>query len=203
MRWVFKIKYDDSTTEAKRQVARYKAQLVIQGYTQVQGVNVEESYSPVIAKEILRMMLTLGAVLNDEIDAMDAITAYLNGEIDCEIYVKHPPGFGTAIHPRDVLRVLRRVYGLKQAPCLWFQILAIYLREQGYTQLVKDRCVFTKVMDGRSVNIGVYVDDLVIMAPTKDMMTTIKHVLSARFRMHNLGPLKFILGFHIVRDRSQ
>ncbi|KAF0744196.1 hypothetical protein AaE_008496, partial [Aphanomyces astaci] len=178
MRWVFKIKYDDSATEATRQVARYKARLDIQGHTKVQGVDFKESYTPVIGKEILRLMLTLGAVLDYEIDAMDVITAFLNGEIDCEVYVKHPPGFGTSKHPRNVLRVLRSVYGLKQAPRLWFQTLATYLREQGYTQLVKDRCVFTKIMNGRSVYIGVYGDDLVIMAPTKDMMTTIKNGLS-------------------------
>ncbi|KAF0702354.1 hypothetical protein AaE_015996 [Aphanomyces astaci] len=68
MRWVFKIKYDDSVTEATRRVARCKAHLVIQGHTQIQGVDYEESYSPVIAKEILRTMLTLGAFLNCEID---------------------------------------------------------------------------------------------------------------------------------------
>ncbi|KAF0711079.1 hypothetical protein AaE_012274, partial [Aphanomyces astaci] len=202
MRWVFKIKYDDSATEATRRVARYKARLVIQGHTQIQGVDYEESYSPVIAKEILRTMLTLGASLDYEIDAMDVITAFLNGEIDCEVYVKHPPGFDTAKNRRDVFRVLRSVYGLKQAPRLWYQTLATYLRRQGYTQLVKDRCVFTKQMDGQAVYIGVYVDDLVIMAPSPDMMRTIKHGLSSRFRMHDLGALTFILGFHIVRDRS-
>ena len=74
MRWVFKVKYDDSATEATRRVARYKARLVIQGHTQVQGVDFEESYSPVIAKEVLRIMLTIGAVLDYEIDAMDVPT---------------------------------------------------------------------------------------------------------------------------------
>ncbi|KAF0775037.1 hypothetical protein AaE_001263, partial [Aphanomyces astaci] len=70
-------------------VARYKDRLVIHGHTQVQAVNIEESYSPEMA-EILRMMLALGAVFNYEIDAMDVITAFLNAEMDCEVYVKHP-----------------------------------------------------------------------------------------------------------------
>jgi hypothetical protein len=203
MRWVFKVKYDDSATEATRRIARYKARLVIQGYTQVQGVDFEESYSPVIAKEILRLMLTIGAVLDYEIDAMDVITAFLNGVIDCEVYVKHPPGFDTSKNPRDVLRVLRSVYGLKQSPRLWYQTLVTYLQQQGYTQLIKDRCVFTKLIQSRPVYIGVYVDDIVIMAPTRDMIATIKDGLSARFKMHDLGPLTFILGFHILRDRTQ
>ncbi|KAF0700519.1 Aste57867_8958 [Aphanomyces stellatus] len=130
MGWGVKVKYDDSATEATRRVTRYKAQLVIQGHTQVHGVDFEESYSPGIAKEILRMLLTLGAVLDYEIDAMDVITAFLNGEIDCEVYVKHPPGFDKAKHPRDVLRVLRSVYALKQAPRLWYQTLVTCLLEQ-------------------------------------------------------------------------
>ncbi|KAF0771177.1 hypothetical protein AaE_002477, partial [Aphanomyces astaci] len=102
-------------------------------------------------------MLTLGASLDYEIDAMDVITAFLNGEIDCEVYVKYPPGFDTAKNRRDVFRALRSVYGIKQAPRLWYQTLATYLRRQGYTQLVKDRCVFTKQIDGQAVYIGVYV----------------------------------------------
>ncbi|KAF0752211.1 hypothetical protein AaE_006121, partial [Aphanomyces astaci] len=133
----------------------------------------EEGYSPVIAKEILRTMLTLGASLDYEIDAMDIITAFLNGEIDCKVYVKHPPGFDTAKNRRDVFRVLHIGYLLAPAR-----------------------------MDGHAVYIGVYVDGLVIMAPSLDMMRTIKHGLSSRFRMHDLGALTFILGFHIVRDRS-
>jgi hypothetical protein len=202
MRWVYKTKYDDSLTEATRKVARYKARLVIQGYSQMQGIDFEETYSPVIAKEMLRMMLTIGAILDYEIDNMDVITAFLNGEMDFEVFVRHPPGFDKGKSARDVLRVLKSVYGLKQSPRLWHQTLVAYLRSQGYTQLVKDRCVFIKTIDRRPVYIGVYVDDIIIMAPTKDMMTSIKADLSSRFKMTDLGPLKFILGLHIARDRS-
>ena len=203
MRWVFTVKYDDSATEATRKVARYKARLVIQGHTQVHGIDYEESYSPVISKEILRLMLTIGASLDYEIDAMDVITAFLNGEIDCEVYVKYPPGFDEAQHSRDVLRVRRSVYGLKQAPRLWFYTLVTYLLAQGFTQMIKDRCVFTKLVDGRPIFLGVYVDDLIIMAPSQTMIKSIKDDLKSRFKMHDLGELKFILGLHIVRDRSR
>jgi hypothetical protein len=133
---------------------------------------------------------------------MDVITVFLNSDIDTAIYVEYPPGYKDIPH-RGVLRVRKSVYGLKQAPRLWYITLVTHLISTGYTQLIKDRCVFMKVIDGRPVYVGVYVDDLIILAPTPAMMATIKSDLASRFKMHDLGELTFILGIRITRDRSR
>lgn len=203
LRWVFKIKYDDCIHSADRKVARFKARLVIQGHKQRHGVDYDEVYAPVLRKEVLRTLLTLGAVHDYEIHSMDVITAFLNGQIDMEVYVKYPPGYRNNTGPNDVLRVNRSVYGLKQAPRLWYQTLTEFLISEGYKCLIKDQCVFTKLVDGKPAYIGVYVDDIILLAPTMHHINTMKQRLSSRFRMHDLGELRFLLGIHVVRDRTR
>ncbi|KAE9036216.1 hypothetical protein PR001_g8936 [Phytophthora rubi] len=86
-RWIFRIKY-----LANGEVERYKARLVIKGFMQQYGVDYIEIYSPVVRLESLRNLLTLGAVWNYEIHQMDVTTAFLNGEIDVEVFMEQPGG---------------------------------------------------------------------------------------------------------------
>ena len=93
------------------------------------------------------------------------------------------------------------MYGLRQAPRLWFECLVTFLLSQGWTQLRKDTCVFIKLIHGTRAYIGVYVDDITLLAATPAIMHDIKATLKSRFSMHDIGPLKHILGWHIIRDR--
>ena len=199
--WLYKLKYDDASTVETRKISVYKARLVVLGNRAQAGVDYDETFSPVIRAEVLRILFTIAASEGLHCEQMDVRTAFLNANSDRAIYVRFPPG-----HPSpegfNALLLLKSVYGLRQAPRLWFQCFVSHLVSQGWTQLRKDTCVFIKIIHGARAYIGVYVDDITILASTSATMLEIKQSLNTRFSMHELGPLKHILGWHIVRDLS-
>ena len=148
-------------------------------------------------------LLSIAATEDLELEQMDVRTAFLNAGSDRDIFVLFPPGYPSTTPGHNALRLAKSVYGLRQAPRLWFACFVDYLKSQGWTQLKKDTCVFIKVINGTRAYIGVYVDDLTILAATPAIMKDIKDSLKARFSMHDIGTLKHILGWHIVRDRPQ
>ena len=200
--WLYKLKYDDASTVDTRKISVYKARLVVLGNRAKAGIDYDETFSPVIRAEVLRILLTIAASEGLLLEQMDVRTAFLNADSDRPIYVLFPPGYPSP-EGYNALLLAKSVYGLRQAPRLWFQCFASYLVSQGWTQLRKDTCVFIKSINGARAYIGVYVDDITIVAATTATMLEIKQSLNTRFSMHELGPLKHILGWHIVRDLSQ
>ncbi|GJS44164.1 retrotransposon protein, putative, ty1-copia subclass [Tanacetum coccineum] len=98
----------------------YKARLVAKGYTQLYGVNYEETFSPVAADiRAIRILISIAAYYDYEIWQMDVKTAFLNGYLDEDIYMVQPEGFVDPNHPRKVCKLQRSIYGLKQASRSW------------------------------------------------------------------------------------
>jgi hypothetical protein len=108
-RWVF-FKKDDG---------RYKARLVVQGFSQVEGVEYQETFSPVIRSESIKLLMAVAASQNKEVHQMDFTTAFLNGTIEGEIYMKQPVGYEDEANPDKVCRLVKSLYGLKQVPLCW------------------------------------------------------------------------------------
>src|SRR4051794_30822599 len=106
-------------TDANGNVSVYKARLVAKGFRIIQGVNYEETFSPVAMIKSIRILLAIDAYHDYEIWQMDVKTAFLNGNIEEELYMMQPEGF---IDPRNVGKVCklqRSIYGLKQASQSW------------------------------------------------------------------------------------
>ena len=197
-KWVFTVKVDENGI-----VNRFKARVVAQGFSQVDGIDFKETFSPVANRATMRLVLSL-AVQNDmELAQMDVCTAFLNGILAPEerMVMKAPPGCSTVT---GYVRLHRSLYGLKQAPRVWYLCLDQFLRDIGFRRCVMDHCLYVhNDVDGKLESfILVYVDDLVIGSKTVAELDRIKTCLHSKFKMKDLGELKYCLGLHFKRDRA-
>ena len=110
-KWIFKRKM-----KADGSIDKYKARLVIKGYKQKEGLDYLDTYSPVTRISSIRMLIAIAAINNLEIHQMDVKTAFLNGDLDEEIYMEQPKGFIVPGQEKKVCRLVKSLYGLKQAP---------------------------------------------------------------------------------------
>jgi Reverse transcriptase (RNA-dependent DNA polymerase) len=159
-RWVYKTKRNPNGT------TRYKARLVIKGYEQIRGVHFDETYVPVSKLITLRYLLSFAAQNNYKIDHLDVVTAFLNPEIDAEVYMQLPEGIDwlesttTPSGNRDCfLRLNKALYGLRQAPRLWHQEIDGFLQSIGFHRSHADMGLYIR-SDG--VLILLYVDDILV-----------------------------------------
>jgi hypothetical protein len=195
-KWVYKVKRD-----AYGNVERYKARLVAKGFRQVEGVDYDEVYAPVSKHSSLRALLSIVADGDFELHQLDVKTAFLNGELEEDIWLCHPPGFeqgpaGTACHLKKAL------YGLKQAPRAWHLKLKEELLGMGFIESDADPGLFILHYKDRSVYVLVYVDDLLVAGKNLSDVNRVKQMLMETFDARDLGDAKYFLGMEIERDRS-
>ena len=198
-KWVYKIK-----RRADGSIDRYKARLVAKGYSQLYGIDFTETFAPVVRFSSLRAILALAAAADYEIHQMDVKTAFLNGDLDEDIYMQQPDGHRADGAKADhVWKLNKSLYGLKQAGRAWNQKIHTALVELGFTSLHSDSCVYVK-RDGSTVMyVLVYVDDLLLVTNDMAQLTATKTALSGRFDMKDMGEAHFILGVQITRDRAR
>ena len=197
-RWVFKLKHNPDGS-----IERYKARLVAQGFSQVHGVDYNEVFSPVVKFASIRTLLAFGNDNNYEIHHMDVKTAYLNGELDHEIFMEQPEGFVDTQNPTYVCKLQKSIYGLKQSARCWNSAIDNFLRTNGYTSFDADECIFIKEVDGNFVVQGIYVDDLIPISNHVPMLEAEKAKLKQQFDMVDKGEISFILGMEVKRDRQK
>nr|AAO52668.1 putative gag-pol polyprotein [Aster yellows phytoplasma] len=154
-KWVFKTKRD-----ADGNVICHKARLVVKGCAQRKGIDYDEVYSPVVRYSSVRYLLALAAEKDLQIDQMDAVSAFLQGDLTEEIYMNQPEG--SHQEPNKVCRLRKSIYGLKQASRVWNKKLHSCLTKIGLAQSNFDSCVYHMVKNGRMVIETVWVDDLLI-----------------------------------------
>ncbi|KAL1213017.1 Retrovirus-related Pol polyprotein from transposon RE2 [Cardamine amara subsp. amara] len=192
--WVFRVKLN-----ADGSLERYKARLVALGNHQVEGLNYTETFAPVAKMTTVRTILDVAAKRNYEVHQMDVHNAFLHGDLDEEIYMKPPPGFSLPGDTR-VCRLRKSIYGLKQSPRCWFAKLADALLQYGFKQTRSDYSLFVFHRNGVSLQILVYVDDLMISGNSSSAIQELKDYLSTCFKMKDLGPAKYFLGLEIARS---
>lgn len=172
-KWVFNIKNDASGNPI-----RYKARLVAKGYTQQYQVDYDETFAPVAGITSFRFLLAIANKFNLKVHHMDVKTAFLNGKLDEEIYMRAPEGMPN--EENMVCKLNKSLYGLKQAARCWFIELDKVLREMDFVESPVDRCIYT--LRGHSIQKNVYiilyVNDLVIITGDNNKMTKIKEEIS-------------------------
>jgi hypothetical protein len=140
-KWAFRNKQDEHGV-----VTRNKAQLVAKGYSQVEGLDFDETYAPVARLESIRILLAYVTYHGFKIYQMDMKSAFLNGPIKEEVYVEQPPGFEDIDYPNHVYKLSKALYGLKQAPRAWYECLRDFLITNGFKVRKADPTFFTKIV---------------------------------------------------------
>ncbi|CAM8902104.1 unnamed protein product [Rhodiola kirilowii] len=201
-KWVFVRKRNE-----KNEIARYKARLVAQGFSQRPGIDFEETYSPVMDGITFRYLISLAVHEKLNMHLMDVVTAYLYGSLDTNIYMKIPEGFkmpaASSSMPRErySVKLERSLYGLKQSGRMWYNRLSEYLLQKGYVNDPLCPCVFIKKTTSGCVIIAVYVDDLNIIGMNEEIHEVISY-LKREFEMKDLGKTGYCLGLQIEHMQS-
>ncbi|KAJ4796184.1 Retroelement pol polyprotein-like [Rhynchospora pubera] len=192
-KWVYRIKYHSDGS-----IERYKARLVVLGNRQVEGIDYTKTFAPVAKMVSVRTFLAVAIAKGWELHQMDVHNAFLHGDLNEEVYMRLPPGFNSS-QPGKVCRLRKSLYGLRQAPRMWFSKLSAALQSYGFVQSKADYSLFSYTKGDVFLAILVYVDDLVIAGNNSEALKRFKQYLSSTFHMKDLGALKYFLGIEITR----
>ena len=179
---------------------RFKGRLVAKGYSQKPGIDFEETFAPVVRFSSIRTLLAFAVNNNMVVHQMDVVTAFLNGELQEDIYMQQPPGYEVPGKEGLVCKLKRSLYGLKQAPRVWNKSFQEFMIRLGLKQSTADPCVFIQDEAKVKTIVAVYVDDLIVMATSTEKLNDIKKALSRRFKMKDMGPLHYCLGVSIIQN---
>ena len=197
-KWIFKTKRD-----SKGDVERYKVRFIAKGYTQKEGIDYKETFSPVSSKDSFRTIMALVAHFDLELHQIDVKTAFLNGDIDETIYMVQPENFVSGDTKRMVCKLKKSIYGLKQASRQWYYKFHQVIISSGFEMNMVDDCIYHKFSGSKHIYLVLYVDDILLAANDIGMLHETKRFLSKKFEMKDLGDASFVLGIHIHQDRSR
>jgi len=199
-KWVDKVK--NMVDKNGNNTTRHKARLCFMGNRQIKGLDFNETFAPVTKFTTIRCIRAMTAANGWKLYQMDVKTASLNGDLYGEVNMEQPDGSVDPTYPDKVCRLLQALFGLKQAPKMWYAKLDDFLKSQGFDNIDPDACLYLLMDDGKIIIVLVYVDDLLLVASSLAAIYKIKDALHKRFEMKDMAEVKVILGLERRRDKA-
>ncbi|CAA0810869.1 cysteine-rich RLK (RECEPTOR-like protein kinase) 8, partial [Striga hermonthica] len=196
-KWIFKNKTDEFGN-----VTRNKARLVAQGYTQTQGIDFDETFAPIARLESVRIFLSIACLMKFIVYQMDMKSAFLNGILHEEAYVKQLQEFKYPKNPNHVYRLKKALYGLKQAPRAWYERLTMYLLEKGFKRGGVDQTFFALRTDEDLLVVQIYVDDIIFGSTSQKLVNHFVKMMSSEFEMGLVEELSYFLGLQVKQGKD-
>ena len=197
-RWCYDVKRD-----ADNNIILFKARLVARGYEQQEGVDYNETFAATAQMKSFRMVVALSRLLKLHMTQVDVSSAFLHGDLQEEIYMKFPPGYKPVGSDGKCLRLIKGLYGLKQAGRIWNIKFVDTLKEIGFVPLISDTQVL-QLRRGKSVFIiGLHVDDAILATNDERLRKEVVSELQQRFLVKDLGPLSHYLGMRVVQGAEE
>ena len=193
-KWVFKAKADENGN-----VARYKARLVAQGFTQKFGVDYDEVFAPVARSSTMRVLLSFAGKHKFFAKHFDVKTAFLNGILEEEVFMRQPPGFKNS---DQVYKLNKSLYGLKQAARVWNLALHNELISLNFIQSDVDKCLYVLREQGKVVYLLVHVDDMILVGNDEKTIESVVIKINQKFELKDLGNIKHFLGIDVEKDED-
>nr|GEZ30199.1 retrovirus-related Pol polyprotein from transposon TNT 1-94 [Tanacetum cinerariifolium] len=192
LKWLFKNKHDEEQT-----IIRNKSRLVVRGYRQEEGIDFEESFTPVARMEAIRIFLAYAAHKSFLAFQMDVKTAFLHGSLKEDVYVCQPEGFIDVNHPSHVFRLKKALYGLKEAPRAWYNELSTFLLQNHFFKGNIDPTLFIRRFHDDILLVKVYVDDIIFGSTHPRYIQLFSNLMKSRFEMSMIGEMMFFLGLQV------
>lgn len=193
-KWVFTIK-----TKGNGEIDRYKARLVAKGFTQHEGIDYHETFAPVTKLTSIRLIFKLAMIEKMQIRQIDIKTAFLNGKIEEDLFMMQPEGFDD--QSGRVCKLLKGIYGLKQASNAWNSEINGFILETGFKRCISDSCIYSYNEDDIKCFIVLYVDDLIILSTSSDFIGKFIAHISSRYETKVMDKFEYFLGINIVHDQ--
>ena len=178
---------------------KLKARIVAKGFTQREGIDYEETFSPTVRFESVRLMVAAAAADGLHTHQMDVTTAFLYASLDEEVYMELMEGMEGYGTPGKVARLWRAIYGLKQSSRMWNQHINNILGEMGFTRLLGDHGVYFKWDGENRVWLALYVDDIFLTSKSLTNIEDSKRTLGADMKVKDLGVAQYLLGIELRR----
>ncbi|CAL1410296.1 unnamed protein product [Linum trigynum] len=194
-RWVYNLKFlPDGSLE------RFKARVVAQGFSQIHGIDFEETFAPVAKMVYVRSLLAVASIRKWPLYQLDVKNAFLHGDLKETVYMEIPPGYPHGNRTDQVCLLHRSLYGLKQAPRAWFEKFQSTILGIGFQQSHNDPSLFTRRSPRGIVVLLLYVDDMIVSGDDAEGISALTQGLHESFSLKELGSLSYFLGLEVHRS---
>ncbi|GJZ82661.1 retrovirus-related pol polyprotein from transposon TNT 1-94, partial [Tanacetum coccineum] len=192
LKWLYKNKHDEENTFIQN-----KTRLVMSGYHQEEGIDFEESFTPVARMEDIRIFLAYATHKSFTVFQMDVKTAFLHGTLKEDVYMCQPEGFIDDDHPSHVYKLKKALYGLKKALRAWYGKLSKFLLQNHFFKGTIDPTLFIRRFNDDILVLQVYVDDIIFGSTYPRYTQQFSDLIKSRFKMSMMGEMMFFLGLQV------
>src|SRR5260221_9756852 len=191
--WVFTLK-----KKVDGSIKCYKVHIVTKGFSQIYMIDYEETFAPIVKWSSICILLTLATQSNLEVHQMDVKMAFLNGNLEHDIFMQPPPGCADYGQKDLVWKLEKSLYGLKQASWSWYTKVKNKLKKLHFSHSDSDHAIFIYSNKGTFCIITLYVDNLMILSNHLPLLQKNKSQLISPFTMNDLGKIHGILGLEVT-----